>query len=91
MHLNNIPIILGNAAANQKIFYNTGMKYFERRLKILRLKSKLSQKQLAKLLNVCQSTICAWENGIHEPNIFKLIDIAKLFKVSTDYLIGLEE
>lgn len=34
MNLNKIPIILGNVAANYKISYNTGMKYFERKINL---------------------------------------------------------
>lgn len=34
MHLNNIPIIPENAAANHKISYNTNMKYFERKINL---------------------------------------------------------
>ena len=67
------------------------MKYFESRLKILRHKHKLSQLQLSDELHVSQSTISSWESGQHEPNLFKLVDIAKFFKVSVDYLIGLED
>lgn len=67
------------------------MNYFGNRLKILRLKHNLSQLQLARELHVSQSTISSWENGLSEPNIFKLVSVARFFKVSVDYLIGLKD
>lgn len=56
----------------------------------LRLEKKLTQSSLAKLLNTTQDTISLWELGKSFPDIFSLIEIAKFFNVSTDYLLGLE-
>lgn len=67
------------------------MKNYLIRLKTLRTDRKLSQKQLAVDLKTTNSSICDWENGRSEPNIETLINIAKYFNVTTDYLLGLED
>lgn len=57
------------------------------RLKELRLKNGFTQNQLAKKLKVSNQTILNWENGIYEPKISQLIEIANIFDVSLDYLL----
>lgn len=57
------------------------------RLRELRIKSGLTQNDIAKQLNVSGQTILNWENEIHEPKISQLIELADLFNVSVDYLI----
>lgn len=57
------------------------------RLKELRNKSGYTQKKIASKLGVSGQTILNWENGIHEPNINQLIQLADLFNVTVDYLI----
>ena len=57
------------------------------RLRELRNNSGLTQSELANKLGVSGQTILNWENGIHEPNINHLIQLADLFDVSVDYLI----
>ena len=58
------------------------------RLFELRTEQNLSQREIAKKLNISQGTYNNWENGKTEPSIEDLIDISKYFKVSVDYLIG---
>ena len=67
------------------------MKNYLTRLKTLRCEKQLSQKQLADELKTTNSSICDWETGRAEPNIETLINIAKLFEVSVDHLLGLED
>ena len=67
------------------------MKNYLTRLKTLRCEKQLSQKQLADELKTTNSSICDCETGRAEPNIETLINIAKLFEVSVDYLLGLED
>ena len=57
------------------------------RLRELRNKSGLTQKEIANKLGVSGQTILNWENGIFEPKISQLIQLADLFGVSVDYLI----
>jgi len=61
---------------------------FIKRLKELRARDKLSQADLAKLLNVAAGTIGMWETGERNPDRMMLIKIADLFNVSLDYLAG---
>ena len=67
------------------------MEIFCERLKDLRKENNLSTIQLGKILGVGDSTISRWENGLRVPNIDNLYNIATFFKVSADYLIGLED
>ena len=60
-------------------------------IKDLRESQELSQYELAKALQVSQSAIAKWELGKTEPTAFALISISKFFKVSTDYLLELED
>ncbi len=57
----------------------------------LRVEQNLSQREMAKKLNISQGTYNNWENGKTEPSISDLIEISKMFKVSVDYLIGNQE
>lgn len=61
---------------------------FSLRLKELRENAGWSQAQLAKKLQVGQSTVGMWENGKNMPQNAKLEMLATLFGVSTDYLLG---
>ncbi len=67
------------------------MKNYLTRLKTLRCEKQLSQKQLAAELKTTNSSVCDWECGRAEPDIETLIQIAKFFEVSVDYLLGLED
>ncbi len=66
------------------------MKIFCERLKELRTEYNLTAKQLAKEIGVSDSIIIRWEHGERSPTIENLYKIAVFFKVSADYLIGLE-
>lgn len=67
------------------------MKIFAQRLKSLRKEIGLSQEALAKKLNLDKSTVAKYETEKISPSIEMLIIFAKFFKVSSDYLLGLEE
>jgi transcriptional regulator with XRE-family HTH domain len=58
------------------------------RLKELRTKKGLYQKELAERLGVGRSTVAAWETGSKRPEGRTLEQIADLFSVSVDYLLG---
>ena len=60
------------------------------KLRELRIKSGLTQNEIAARLNVSGQTILNWENGIYEPKICQLIQLADLFNVTVDYLIERE-
>lgn len=57
------------------------------RIKDLRKKSKLTQTELANMLGVTKSTVAAYENNTRLPSYDVLLKMARIFKVSTDYLL----
>ncbi len=57
------------------------------RIKILRVKSGLTQGQLANTLGVSASAIGMYEQNKRKPEYKVLVKISKLFEVTTDYLI----
>ena len=67
------------------------MEIFCERLKELRKHADLSQKRLAEILQTTNSTVCDWERGRCQPSLETLVELAKLFEVSADYLLGLED
>ena len=60
---------------------------FKDNLKQLRLEMKLTQAELAKILNVSFKTISHWENGYSEPSINQIIVLKNFFKVSYEEII----
>lgn len=50
-----------------------------------------SQVDLAKRLKVAKQTVSNWENENIQPSIEMLVRLAKIFGVTTDYLLGLDE
>ena len=62
-----------------------------KQIKNLRINAGMSQLQLAKKLNVGPSAVGMYEQGRRTPNIDVLIQMARFYNVSLDYLItGLE-
>lgn len=59
------------------------------RIKSLRLAAGMKQSDLARRLNVGQTTISNWENGISEPDQNSLRKIIAVFDVTADYILGL--
>lgn len=50
--------------------------------------NKMSNYRLAQLIGVSQTTVANWLSGSTIPDSKKLKEIADLFNVSTDYLLG---
>ncbi len=63
---------------------------FGNRLKTLRTQSNLTQEQLSQRLGLTKSVISAYETGSRMPSYDILITISRIFKVTTDYLLGVE-
>lgn len=59
------------------------------RIKSLREQRSMTQAELAKRLGITRSSVNAWEMGISVPSTQYLVEVAGIFKVSTDYLLGL--
>lgn len=58
------------------------------RIKELRKQNNLTQAELGAKLGVIKQTISSWENGVSSPSNETLANIATIFGVSTDYLLG---
>ena len=58
------------------------------RLKALREKKGLTQRELADLLKVTPKAVSFYELGEREPSFSALTYLADFFNVSTDYLLG---
>lgn len=67
------------------------MKTFGERLKAIRKENNLSCDKLGEILKVSGATINRWENDKMNPTIDDLYNIAVHFKISANYLIGLED
>ena len=67
-----------------------GITMLYERIKTLREKAGYSQAQLAKKLDVTRSSVNAWEMGISTPTTPYIVEMARLFHVSADYLLGIE-
>ena len=63
---------------------------FSNNFKELRKLQELTQEQVAEMLGVTSQAISKWECGTSYPDIEMLPIIANIFKVSTDYLLGVD-
>ena len=61
------------------------------KIKLLREKQDLTQADLARKLGLTRSSINAWEMGLSVPSTNYIVELSKLFSVSSDYLLGLDE
>ena len=59
------------------------------RIRDLREDNDLTQKDVAKFLNVRQNTYSQYENGQRQLPIECLVLLAKFYNTSTDYILGL--
>ena len=64
---------------------------FQRRIKELRKQAGLSQKALAQKLFISQQSVGKWESGLSKPTPDALSNLANLFDVTTDYLLGISD
>lgn len=60
------------------------------RIRLLRERRGLTQSELAKQLGITRSSVNAWEQGISVPSTQYIVELAAIFKISTDYLLGVE-
>ena len=59
-------------------------------IKMLREQYNYSQADLAKKLGIARTSVLAWENETSVPSMKHIIEMAKLFRVTTDYLLEVE-
>ncbi len=60
------------------------------KIKTLRMTNNLTQNDVAKRLGITRSSVNAWEMGISVPSTMYIVELARLFSVSADYILGLE-
>ena len=60
------------------------------RIKSLRENQNITQSELAKQLGITRSSVNAWEMGISVLSTQYVVELARIFKVSTDYLLGVD-
>jgi len=63
---------------------------FGLRIKELRKKAKLSQMQVAMRLNITKTSISKYENNVAVPSTDIIVKLALLYRVTSDYLLGLD-
>ena len=61
------------------------------RIKMLREKSEMTQSELAKVMGLTRSSVNAWEMGLSVPSTQYIVELAKTFRISTDYILGMNE
>lgn len=52
---------------------------------------KLSQKEVAKAIDVSPSVVSNYESGERTPSVENLMALAGLYRCSTDYLLGIDK
>ena len=72
-------------------FYINSCKERDMRIKDLREDNNLTQKEIAEYLHVKQNTYSQYENEQRQLPISCLIALAKFYKTSTDYILGLTD
>lgn len=64
---------------------------FAQRLRELRKNKDITQIEFARQFNIATGTIGMWETGKRQPDYDTLLNIAKYFDVSVDYLLGRDD
>lgn len=59
-------------------------------LKKLRIDRRLNQSQLAEMMGLATSAISSYESCARRPSYEILVKYARIFHVSTDYILGIE-
>lgn len=60
-------------------------------IKALRANMGISQAELARRLGVTRASVNAWEMELSMPTAPYIVEMARLFHTSTDYILGLEQ
>ena len=61
--------------------------HFSERLKRLRIERNMTQKQVALLIGVTRATLSTYENQTRYPSYDVLVNLSRVFGVTTDYLL----
>ena len=58
------------------------------RLKDARLKKKLSQEQVGKLLGVSKVSVCGYEKGTRTPTMDNFLSLLEIYDLDPNYVLG---
>lgn len=64
---------------------------FSENIKEIRTKRKMTQNEFCKIVGCTQATLSAYENNTKKPSLEIVFNIAKEFKVSIDWLLGISD
>ena len=70
------------------IIYNFYM-LFGKNFRKIRKENGLTQKEVAKKLNLSQSNVSDWENDVSRPEYEHLIELTRIYNVSLEELLDL--
>lgn len=59
-------------------------------IKTLREQAGITQSELARRLNVSRVSVNAWETGLSVPSAQNVVELAQIFRVSTDTILGVD-
>lgn len=85
----NVNVMTSNILDNNKT-RTEALKMIGERIRDTREKNGLTQAALAKKLGISRSAVNAWELGVSVPSAQYLVELSRLFNVSTDFLLGLD-
>lgn len=68
-----------------------GLLLLSEKIKSIREQLGMTQAEVARKLGLTRSSINGWEMGLSVPSTQYIVELAKLFNVSTDYLLGMEQ
>lgn len=60
------------------------------KIKALREARGWTQAELARRMAITRNGVNSWEQGLSTPSPASIVELARLFSVSTDYLLGVE-
>ena len=83
--------VLTNLSPNLKsnnIYKDINYHFLSCNLKLLRIKNKLTQEKLAKIMHVGRNSIYKYEKDSHNINVAFLINLALKYNLSIDYMCG---
>lgn len=64
---------------------------FSERIKNFRTGAGLTQAELARKLHLTRASVNSWETGLSLPSVQSVADLAELFNVSTDTILGVRQ
>ena len=65
------------------------MKKFADRICLARKENNFNQQDIADILGVTRATISSWETGRTEPNRHHIVELSRIYNVTIDYLLGI--